>query len=329
MDVNYGKAVKKYLLQQVTLLRIHRFDPNDVQFGDALVSSAVVWFRRSRPPRSHEVEFTFGGPLATPVVRKMVSIADLAREAKWTRYPVSDVREVNSGPRLKDFFKIQRGLATGDNKFFIMTAEAAAARDLPKQFLRPILPSPRYMPDDEIAGEADGTPIIGRPLFLLDCRLPEDEVRTRYPSLWAYLQTGVPDVSERYLCAHRSPWYSQEDRPAAPIVCTYMGRSDGKDGTAPFRFILNRSQATVANVYLLLYPKPALKSALDRDSGLLRRVWNILRSIRPGDLIDEGRVYGGGLHKMEPKELANVRAEAIATLLGDGEAASFGRAAAE
>jgi hypothetical protein len=36
MDVNYGAAVKRYLLNKVTLLHIHRFDPHDVQFGDAL-----------------------------------------------------------------------------------------------------------------------------------------------------------------------------------------------------------------------------------------------------------------------------------------------------
>ena len=46
MDVNYGQAIKRYLLERVTLLHIHRFDPNDVQFADALVSSAVVWFRK-------------------------------------------------------------------------------------------------------------------------------------------------------------------------------------------------------------------------------------------------------------------------------------------
>lgn len=336
MDVNYGKAVKQYLLKQVTLLRIHRFDPADVQFGDALVSSAVVWFRRAPPLRRHEVQFTFGGPLAAPNVRRLVSTADLAHEAKWTRYPVFGVREAHVGPKLKDFFKIQRGIATGDNKFFIMTAGEAEARGVPRKFLTPILPSPRYMPEDEIAADAEGVPLIGRRLFLLDCRLPEAGVRAKHPDLWAYLQQGVPNVSDRYLCAHRSPWYSQEDRPAAPIVCTYMGRSDGKNGAAPFRFILNHSNATAANVYLLLYPTHRLRRALDIQPGLLRRVWELLRAIRPDDLLDEGRVYGGGLHKMEPKELANVPAEQIGAIVSavDGGALAtprdlFGVVAAE
>src|SRR2546428_4262497 len=34
MSVSYGTEVKRYLLDQVTLLRIHRFDPQDVQFKD-------------------------------------------------------------------------------------------------------------------------------------------------------------------------------------------------------------------------------------------------------------------------------------------------------
>jgi hypothetical protein len=76
---------------------------------------------------------------------------------------------------------------------------------------------------------------------------------------------------------------------------------------SPFRFILNHSEATAPNVYLLLYPKPTLAIRLKNDVQLLRSIWQVLRQIAPNDLIAEGRVYGGGLHKIEPNELAKAR----------------------
>jgi len=51
MDVNYGSQIKKYLLEHVELLQIHRFNPAEIQFDDALVSSAVVWFRKRKPAK--------------------------------------------------------------------------------------------------------------------------------------------------------------------------------------------------------------------------------------------------------------------------------------
>jgi hypothetical protein len=100
-----------------------------------------------------------------------------------------------------------------------------------------------------------------------------------------------------------------------------MGRSDAKSGR-PFRFILNHSIATVANVYLAMYPKPRLAQALEGDSTLIRRIQEVLNRISPDQLLGQGRVYGGGLHKLEPSELANVNATAIAALIADGRARS-------
>jgi hypothetical protein len=88
-----------------------------------------------------------------------------------------------------------------------------------------------------------------------------------------------------------------------------MGRS--ANGKHPFRFIWNRSDATAHNVYLMLYPKSRLQEALNNHPELAARVFEALQSVTPGQFISEGRVYGGGLHKVEPKELAQIPARAV------------------
>lgn len=314
MDVNYGRALKAYLLREVTLLHIHRFDPNDVQFDDALVSSAVVWFKRAKPPAQHGVTFSYGGTMQAPATSKFVSVSDLERADKWTRFPRLDVEVHHDGYRLGDLFAIKRGLATGNNGFFILDEEKVRTLKLPPQFLKPILPSTRYIKEDEIHADRKGVPLLEKRLFLLDCGLPEDEVRRDYPALWTYLQTGVDHVATRYLCRTRRHWYAQERRAAAPIVCTYIGRSD-HDGR-PFRFLLNHSQATATNVYLCLYPQPLLANELRRKPNALRPLWQALNAIGKETLLGNGRVYGGGMHKLEPRELANVPADSLANIFG-------------
>lgn len=315
MDVNYGAAVRHYLLNDVTLLHLHRFDPDDVQFEDALVSSVVVWFRKAKPPPGHQVRFTYGGSLDCPRLERLVSIEVLSRNSKWTGYPAREETDGANVPVLGDFFSIKRGLVTGSNRYFILTPEEIERRGLPREAFRPILPSPRYLQKNEVAADKDGNPVLERRLFLLDCRLGEAQVRKKYPALWKYIEEGEAlGVAGRYLCRHRTPWYTQEDRPPAPLVCTYLGRRDTKSGR-PFRFILNHSQATAANVYLMLYPKRPIARALDKDPTLKKRLWEFLNKIHPQAILGEGRVYGGGLHKLEPRELSNVPVAEFTELL--------------
>ena len=315
IDVNYGVALKSYLLDKVTLLHIHRFDPRDVQFSDALVSSAIVWFRNQPPATDHEVRFTFGGTLERPALERLVSARMLRHDPKWTRYPMAEKHKAAKGPVLGDFFKIKRGLATGNNRYFILSEQEIARRSLPMNAFKPILPSPRYLADDEIKSDRNGNPVLERRLFLLNPPWTENEIRNRHPELWVYLEEGKErGIPDSYICRHRRLWYSQENRPPAPFVCTYLGRSDKKSGR-PFRFILNNSMATAANVYLMLYPSNSFKQTLQARPELNRQVWKFLNEICPQAMLGEGRVYGGGLHKLEPKELGNVPADAIAELL--------------
>jgi adenine-specific DNA-methyltransferase len=73
--------------------------------------------------------------------------------------------------------------------------------------------------------------------------------------------------------------------------------------------------ATATNVYLMLYPKPALAKVLLNKPELLKKVWQALDRISDEALMGEGRVYGGGLHKLEPRELGNALAVNILEFL--------------
>lgn len=308
MDVNYGGAVRRYLTTQVTLLDVHRFDPDEVQFDDALVSSVVVWFRKESPQNDHQVRFSFGGSLEQPRVIQHIALTALREESKWTRFPKQAVRSQTSTElRFRDLFDIKRGIATGANDFFILTAEQVRQHALPTEFLTPILPNPRYLDDDEVLADANGDPLLKQRLFLLDCDLAERQVEVRYPTLWAYLQLGIArEVPTGYLCRHRAVWYAQDRRAPAPFLCTYMGRPTAGHTENPFRFILNHSRAVAPNVYLNLYPKPALAHALMEQPDLKITIWRALQHIPVEKLIGEGRVYGGGLYKLEPRELGNL-----------------------
>lgn len=313
MDVNYGGALKEYLARHVKLIRIHQYDPSEVQFDDALVTSSVVVFENSPSEPEDCVRFSFGGSLSTPKKVQDIPLARMDITKKWSQYINGTGCDFpRTGPKLSDFFKIRRGLATGSNAFFILPRKEAEENGIQEEFLRPILPSPRNIDSLVIEADSAGWPQINEQLALVDCPLRIEEVRLKNPQLATYLDSAEEKVKSGYLVSQRSPWYKQEKREPAPILLTYMGR--GKDEKHPLRFIRNESQAVASNMYLMLYPTPLLQTYVDSVEGGIEKVHEALLALTAGDLRDGGRVYGGGLHKMEPKELASLPADGIAAL---------------
>jgi adenine-specific DNA-methyltransferase len=267
LRVGYGAKLRGWVSQHHRIERVHAFDADDEQFGDALVSSSVLFVRRAAP--GSLVPFTSGGTLAMPARTEEVAVARLQSAERWPPPPDVD------GAVVGDCFRVKRGIATGANAFFLVTRARARHLGLSPAVLRPVLPSPRDL----------DSPVIDDPgdLLLLDCKDVPD------PALRKYLDTGeARGLHERYLLARRRPWYRQEQRDPAPFVCAYMGRKSA------LRVFWNRARCAATNRWLLLYPNA------DLEEG---RAWEILRGLDPADAVTYGRKYGGGLNKLEPSEL--------------------------
>lgn len=240
----------------------------------------------------------------------------MAPEIKWTRFPRLGVRTESNYPKLGDCFTIKRGIVTGANGYFILKEDEIEKRKLPKSQFKPILPSPRYIQQEEIQADSYGNPIIPTRLFVLDCKLSIKAVQENYPNLYQYLQKGINlGIPLRYMCNRRKKWYSQENRAEGLFYCNYMGRMSKKD-RRPFRFLLNYSKTIVTNSFLILYPKPNIANLLKIQPGIAREILAALNCIDINELLCEGRVYGGGLYKLEPKELCNLNAAFLKKITG-------------
>lgn len=302
--VNYGRVLREYLTRRVQLLDVFQFDPEGTQFGDALVSSCIVTYRKATPRPEHQVHLRFGASMRNASSDRITTIGELAASPRWHTMPeeansAADGSQVTVG----DLFKVRRGIATGANDFFILTGPQVRENDLPQELLRPVLTSPRQLETEIIETDATGTPMIDEPLFLLDTDLKPSEIERRFPSAWRYLEEGrEAGVSEGYLCKQRDLWYQQEKRNPPPFLLSYMGRSTAKRST-PFRFFLNRSKAIATNGFLCLYPNAQVARLLQEDPAREVELLSLLNSISAETLKRNGRSYGGGLQKVEPNEL--------------------------
>lgn len=305
--VNYGKEIKKFLLEKVDLISIHTFDSDDVQFDDALVSSSIVIFRNS-PPRNGEISFSWGNDINNPSRTLSVRRSTLDYSEKWNESYLCGSGNRKPVCTIDSFFTIRRGIATGDNSFFIVDQHTIDKFDLPRELLVQVIPPPRKLACDRF----DRLTASQNPLYLIRSDMPYDVIRTKYPGYSDYIEEGIKKgVNMRSNCKSRDVWYNCECRDAAPLLLSYMGRCNGK---VPFRFILNETDAIATNSYLMIYPKHEFRHHFN-NCHTKEEVWEALRSISSEELMEHGRSYGGGLYKLEPKELASVPCPQLASIL--------------
>lgn len=306
MQTAYGAAIRTYLTKRVELLRVHQFGHDTPQFENAQVLPSVVVFRNRPPTSDQQIHLTSGGTLQEPMTSDVVTLSDLAARPTW-RIPFgANLEHAGTAVRIRDIFRVTRGIATGANDIFILQRSEAAEAGIAPQFLKPILPKARTLPCDIIDADKDGYPKLRPQLCVLDCDLPEEDIQRRFPLLAHYLDTiKASGILRSVLVRNRHPWYRQERRAPAPFLCTYMGRGSG--GKPPLRFIWNKSDAIATNTYLMLYPRPELAELIRESPGKQAELFDLLRSAAEGPISEYSRIHAGGLRKIEPGELGSVR----------------------
>lgn len=302
MQTAYGSAVRYYLTHYVQLIRVHQFAPTDRKFENVNVMPSVVVFRKAPPDLGSSVNLTRGGSLESPDHSEIVPVSALRSASRWFRHAVKNDTGTRELVRLKQLFKVQRGIATGANAFFVKKRADARKLGIPQQALRPVLPKVRTLTSDIIDCAEDGYPDLVPQLAVIDCDLPIEAIKRRYPRFYRYLQlANEAGLLQGRLISGRKPWYKQERRDVAPFLCTYMGR--GSAGSPPLKFIWNKSDAIATNTYLMLYPLAPLAAALAKSPELAEKLFALLRATASHSLTHHSRVYAGGLRKIEPGEL--------------------------
>ncbi|HJQ09053.1 MAG TPA: N-6 DNA methylase [Candidatus Saccharimonadales bacterium] len=304
VEVNYGKYIRKYLLENVNLLRIHFFEHSNVQFDDALVSSCVIVFKNEPSLKDTKVKVTVGD-FANPVNEIEIDKANLPVDKKWSKHllthPHSGLNVDLPAAKLGDLFQIKRGIATGKNSFFILDKEQALSLEIPKKYLQNIIPPSRYIKDSVIELDDDGFLKTDKKLVVLNVDLPMEKIKSTYPKLYAYLLEGIEKgVDKTYLASKRKYWYAQESRTPPKYFVRYMSREKADGAGNNMAFIRNESDAISTNSYLMLYEKPMDLFSVEYD---YEKIKDFLVKGLDKSLNRFGRTYGGGLVKFEPSEL--------------------------
>lgn len=311
LQSRYGKAIRQYLTSKVQLVRLHVYDEEKLQFDDTKISTTIVVFKKASPVESQTVVVTYGDSISEPQFSKTFDLGYLGKEIKnWRSIIVNsqdNKSQLSLDIRFSSLFDIKRGLATGANSFFVLERNKAKEYGIPDMALKPILPKARYLRSLVINTKDDGYPDVEPQMVLIDCDLDEEFIKAKYPAFYDYLQKAKQKdkdgkaIVDRTLVKSRKPWYKQELRNPPLFLLTYMGRN--KKDLPPLYFLLNQSNAVALNTYLLLYPKPWLMELIGNNEVLCKRLLSALNDSAEKILVQQTRIYSGGLQKLEPNEL--------------------------
>lgn len=306
MNSNFGVPFKRFLQTCGGVRRI-AFFTNEVEvFHDALTTAVLLFLEKSVSTsntdlliinRNENTDFRSLGNQSLKTVqaenRVSIDLTTLDPTEKWDQILQGKVRNIpKDWEMLGKFSSTRRGIATGANKFFHLSEAEIEFFHLDKTRARECIgraqdaPGLIYGPSDRLKS------LQSSKIFLMD-------LDPQFENDSLYLKQGEDlELPTRFLLANRKLWWQQEIREVSPIWVGVFGR----DG---IRFIRNSTQVVNLTTFHCLYPKDL--SSLETNSLTAVLNSSLLQEINTGSQ----RAYGGGLQKVEPKDILTMHVPPI------------------
>ena len=301
LNADYGVFIKRNLITHKSLKYVIVFDFNENLFDNVITTSCILLFDNSADIKAVEfiavkslddlayLESQF--PLYPNIKTsgKAVLYEDLDENIKWRAYyqKQNGSKYKNLVP-LSTYGKIVRGIATGDNDYFTFNEQKKLEFEIEDKYLLPCLTKANQASSYFFTKEDfEKLRVAGKNVYLLNITDVTSSAVRRYIQLGEKL-----GVHKKYLTSHRTPWYSIESRPSAPILVTVFNRNG-------LRFVRNEADVRNLTCFHCFYLDMFAMEKIDILMAYL--ITDVAREI----FNDNRREYGDGLEKFEPNDLNN------------------------
>ena len=286
LDNGYGSAWRRLLGAagaQLQLRGLWVADPQTAVFPDALVSAVVM--EAACAPKAEGVRLGVLEIGALQSVRSL-PLAALSQATRWTPLCQPALSLPSTGIELGELFRITRGQVTGLNSAWVLPLGSDA---LPAALTLPVVTRAREIIDGTI--EADDALLRLRrvPNLPGDLSLLSASVRARLDAFLAVAR--AKGAADAYVARQRRAWYALDLRAPPVAMVSYMGRR-------PPVFRANPHSVSFLNIAHGLYARQPLAPQS------LRALLDFLNS---NTEMRAGRLYGGGMAKFEPSDIARLR----------------------
>ncbi|TGL70312.1 HsdM family class I SAM-dependent methyltransferase [Leptospira kmetyi] len=310
----YGVFIKSALQESGLLHSLFLLSPQDSLFDEAVTSSCILLLENSDKVKKSGFYWTRLKPGFFSDKSKLLAGSVESIETDWIPFPDPEAKwspifhrlekKIQMGEKrtdtekenvgnyvpLLEFGKFTRGIATGDNDFFLFTKEMVDASGIPEKHFKTCIPKSQYARNKIfLYNDWEELSKKGAKVWLLDVKLEYDPSDSH--ALQNHLQSGITrGVHQRFLPSRRKNWYTQESKSACPILASSFHRTE-------IRIIRNFSNVVHLTCFHGFNPAPGMEEWVDALYAYL------ISSVSKKDLETRRREYARGLWKAEPGDL--------------------------